>query len=155
MAVVTTHKTKIDEFEYVTETFPATEGLELIGSLGGILFSDVQTLSPVGQLIMEIGDDENPEASARALLATPGVVAALAGAVMRQAQVSGGLALLAKQILGRTTCENMKVGEVATSANVAIDAFFDEHFAGRYTHLFKLCCWVVVKSLNLPFPVSP
>lgn len=155
MAVVKIHKTTIDEFAYVTETFPATEGLELIGALGSILFSDSQALSPVGELIMEIGDTDNAAASAKALLATPGVIAALVGAVMRQAQQGGGLAPLVKQILARTVCENMKVGEVVTPAvdgNVLIN--FDDHFAGRYPHLFKLCAWVVVKSLGLPSPVS-
>lgn len=141
MAVVQKHRTTIDDNAYSTDTFPATEGLELIGALGSLL--DAQA----GKLLIAVDD----ETEAQALLTEPAVIAALIGSALKSAQAAGGLAPLAKQILARTTCENMKVGDVVTSpveGNVL--ANFDAHFAGRYMHLGKLCVWVVRKSLGLP-----
>ncbi len=141
MGVVRKHTTKIDDNEYVTETFPATEGLALIGALGGLL--DVQA----GKLLMAVDDEHE----AWALISEPAVVVALIGSALKAAQASGGLAVLAKQILARTMCANMKVGDVVTApveGNVL--ANFDDHFAGRYVHLGKLCVWVVRMSLGQP-----
>lgn len=141
MAVVQKHTTTIDELNYTTETFPATEGLELIGALGGLL--DVQA----GKLLMAVDD----EREAATLLGEPAVIAALIGSALRAAQAAGGLAPLAKQILARTRCENMRVGEVVTTpVDGNVIANFDAHFAGRYRHLGELCLWVVRKSLGLP-----
>ena len=141
MAVVKKHRETIDGNAYITETLPATEGLELIGALGGLL--DVQA----GKLLMAI----EGEGEARALLEETAVVAALIGSALKAAQAAGGLAPLAKQILHRTVCENMKVGDVVTTAVEGnVIANFDDHFAGRYLHLGKLCVWVVRMSLGLP-----
>jgi len=141
MAVVKKHETTIDAHSYVTETFPATEGLELIGALGGLLDEKA------GQLLMQIDSEQE----AQALFSETGVLVALIGTALRAATHNGGLAPLAKRILARTVCTNMMVGEVVTApVDGNVLANFDAHFAGRYVHLFKLCTWVVRMSLGLP-----
>lgn len=157
MSTLAEHSTDIDGVRYTTQTYPATEGLELMRRLAAMLDSNM-----VGQALM-LADDEPAEGETPAdgesaegetpAEGEPGKAAAptvkdimantellltfLIGAA--QQSKPGEWGKLVKDLLKYCVADKVKVGQAIVPAKV-LDKF-DSHFAGRYMHLFKVCVW--------------
>ena len=136
MAVVTTHTKAIDGVTYTTKLFPASKGLELMRQIASLVSDEALTLV--------LGVDPaklDGLAKNAALLAT-----IFRGAAERAAP--GEFSSMVTSILSETTSEQLRLGEAHGAGSVA--THFDDHFAGRYEHMFEVVTWVLRVGFGEP-----
>ena len=134
MGTIKTHTTTIDGIQYTTKTFPAAEGLQLLPRLISLLGEQVLSLFIAGRHDIEH------------LAETPEVLAAMLARIADNAK-DGGL-LVFRDLLRYTEADKVSIGDTQVPGSVF--EHFDEHFAGRYGHLLKVCLWVARVSFSEP-----
>lgn len=123
-----THTQEIDGLVYETKTFPATEGLVLLPRLIALL----------GEQVFNLVFATNEEQMG-GLMADPTVMGAIMVRIAERAAENDGL-LVCKDLLKYTTCDKVQIGDGVFPSSV--HTHFDNHFAGNYGHLLKVCAWV-------------
>lgn len=119
---------EIDGIKYKSTKWPAGDGLDLWVRLGRVLGSGLTRM-------VATGDVENVDELA--------VIGALV-AVCEKAQQES-LELLARSVLRGVTSAALRGDK---QGNV-VD-HFDEHFAGEYGHLLKVCAFAIAHNLKGP-----
>jgi len=149
MGVVKKHSTSIDGIAYTTETFPATQGLDLVQRLAAMVGPDLATLiftsdddgtGGIWELFKSMAVESGAESDdGEVMLQAMALAAAAIGKAAERAQ-PGEFASFAKALLARTTADKVTLGD--TEAPGLVATHFDDHFAGRYFHLLEVCIWV-------------
>jgi len=128
--------TVIDGIPYTAKLFPTTEGLVLMPRLADLL-------GEAGLAII-IGAAQDP---AKALEGDATILAPILGNIAARAAENNGL-LVIKDLLKYTRCGKIKVG--AQECDDLVINHFDDHFRGRYMHLFRVAIWVARASFVEP-----
>lgn len=131
MGIVQNHTTTIDGITYTTRTFPASEGLVLIG----------QIVTVLGQRALDLLMAHNDKSTSE-ILADPKILGALAiTAAQGSEKLPGGLPGFCRDLLKYTEADRVQIGEAQGKGNLV--THFDTHFAGRYKHLMDVCIFVM------------
>ena len=136
MGVIKEHTTVIDDKTYTCKTFPATEGLVILPKLIALLGQEVANL-------VFVTDDKQLDG----LMEDPTVLGGVMVRISEKAIENDGL-LQIKELLRYTACDKVQVGDAEIAASVY--ERFDTHFAGDYSHLFRVVTWVARMSFAAP-----
>lgn len=115
---------EIDGLRYTSTKLPATVGLELIPRITALLGAAFKPLA--------LGSVEG---------ISPEILIRIADRAMRD-----GLPALAKDLLSRV--EVNELAGIKSSGKVVDD--FDDHFAGEYMHLLRVCLFALVHNFRGP-----
>ena len=138
MSIVAKHATVIGGHEYVTDTFPASEGLVLLPKLLALLGEDV------ARLVFSTSDEQQAQ-----IFSSADLLAGILVKVSERAAANDGL-LLVRDCFAHCRCTTGKIGEATVEIDLGDVRRFDAHFAGKYGHLFEVFAWIVRLSFGSP-----
>ena len=136
MGVIKEHSTVIDDKTYTCTTFPAGEGLVILPQLIALLGEEVAN-----------HDFATNDKQLDGLMDDPKVLGAMMVRISEKAAENDGLLYL-KELLKYTACDQVQIGDAQIQASVY--ERFDDHFAGKYMHLFHVVTWVARMSFASP-----
>lgn len=133
MGEVKKYETMIDGCSYETTSFTATEALVMLPKMVNLI--GFNTL----KLLLETTEDQR-----EMLLSSPDIIAGIVSNIA--AQTSDGGLLVLKDLMAKTICQQVKIGEATGVGNV--QKHFDSHFTGRLLHMVNVCIWVASVSFT-------
>lgn len=137
MGVVGEHTATIGGASYTTRLFPASEGLELGRRIARLIDTD-----KLGQALLALEDSE-----LAAAITDPAFLLELFVSAADRTE-PGELSELLRDLLKRTQCDKLRVGEREVPGSVYDN--FDSHFAGRYGHLLEVVVWALRVGFGEP-----
>jgi hypothetical protein len=149
MAVVTTHRTVIDDIAYETETFPADQSLDLLARLFAV--APREEIGLLLAVVFKLRGSEEDVAKAAEIARKaldPELVAHALCNLAERAVTGEKLSALAKALLARTTSDSVIVAQglppvAGTIKEGQLVKSFGTHFQGRLRHLFQVLAWVI------------
>ena len=138
MGLIKEHKTVIDGITYTTTTLDAGMGLVIMPKILAMMGERVAAL---------IFATEGEEEATEELLSDPAVQGKIMAAIADKVAETNGL-LVVKDLLSTTVADKVSIGD--TEVPGALAQHFDQHFAGRYGHLFRVALWVARVNFLTP-----
>lgn len=148
MGLITTHSTTIDGVNYTTSTYPAMLGLELMGRM-----SRCVSASHLKLLVHEDMDGSLSVEQLTSLLSDPATIAQIGLHVIQRAAELGDMKLARDLLAFTESPDGIQIG--AAKAKGSVHEHFDDHFAGRYGHMLKVCIWAARVGFGAPLDVGP